>query len=186
MKVIGLTGTIGSGKEVVKDTLMRKFNSYYVTLSDIIRAEIERKRNKLTRTTLQDMGDEMRQKYGPHILAMLAVEYLGRDKELIIVDGIRNPSEAEYLRKKFGNNFKLIGVDAPAEIRFERVKNRNRSEEPRTWEEFLASDERDQGKNEPPTGLQVRKCLEQADFQVVNDGSIEDLQKKIDELVKSI
>jgi dephospho-CoA kinase len=186
MKVIGLTGTIGSGKDVVKDLILKKFNCYYVTLSDIIRAEFERKKGKLDRRTLQDMGNDMRKKYGPHILALLAIEYLPRDKEMIVIDGIRNPAESEYLKKKFGNNFKLIAVDAPQEIRFERMVKRQRYDDPQTWEEFVAMDERDQGKNEEVYGQQVRKCIEQADYLIVNDGSLEDLGKKVDEVLTKL
>ena len=184
MKVIGLTGTMGSGKEVVKDFIKQKFNCYYVTLSDIIRGEIE-KNGALNRTTLQDMGNEMRKKYGPHILAMLAVEYLGRDKQAIIVDGIRHPAEIDYLKKKFGDNFKLVAVDAPQEIRYERVAKRGR-DDPNAWDEYVKSDEREQGIGEPEFGLHVKDCVEKADFLIVNDGSLEDLQKKVDEITQKI
>ena len=185
MKVIGLTGTMGSGKEVVKDFIKQKLNCYYVTLSDIIKTEMEKKKGTLDRTTLQDMGNEMRKKYGNHILAMFAVEYLGRDKEAIIVDGIRHTAEIDYLEKKFGDDFKLVAVDAPQEIRFQRISSRGR-DDPNAWGEFVKADERDQGINEPEHGLHVRDCIGRADVFIVNDGSLEDLRKKVDEVTQKI
>ncbi len=185
MKVIGLTGTMGSGKEVVKDFIKQKYNCYYVTLSDIIKTEMEKKKGTLDRTTLQDMGNEMRKKYGNHILAMLAVEYLGRDKEAIIVDGIRHTAEIGYLKRKFGDNFKLVAVDAPQEIRFQRIASRNR-DDPKAWEEFVKADERDQGINEPEHGLHVKDCIEKADFLIVNDGSLEELGNKVNDVIDKI
>ena len=185
MKVIGLTGTIGSGKEVVKEFLKRKLNCYHVTLSDIIKAEIQKKGGSIDRTTMQNIGNEMRQKYGNHILAKLAVEYLGRDKEAIIVDGVRNMAEIEYLKEKFGNNFKLVAVNAPQEVRFQRVVERGR-DDPRAWEEFVKTDERDQGTGEPESGQHVKDCVANADYTIVNDGTLEELEEKVNELKETI
>jgi dephospho-CoA kinase len=186
MKVIGITGTIGSGKEEVKAALIRKLSAYHVTLSDVIRAEFERKKLAFTRMMLQDQGNTMRQKYGTHILAMLAVEYLPRDKELIIVDGIRNPGEAEWLKKKFGRDFLLIAVDAPREVRFDRVIKRDSKTDTKSMEEFIKADDRDQGTGEPLYGQQVKACIDLADFQISNEGDLQQLDAVVNEVVAQI
>jgi len=186
MKVIGLTGSIGSGKELVKDILMKRFNCWYVHLSSMIRGELEKKRSGFTRRTMQDLGNELRKRYGSHILAKLAVEYMQRDKEMLIVDGIRNPGEIGYLRKKFGKDFVLIAADAPQQLRFERIIQRARPTDPKTFEEFVALDERDQGKGEPDYGQQTVKCREQADFVVVNNGTPGEIESKVNEIIQKI
>lgn len=186
MKVIGLTGTMGSGKNTIKQLIMHKFNCYHVTLSDVIRGEIEKRRGIFDRTALQDMGNEMRKKYGTHILAMLAVEYLPRDKELMIIDGIRNPGEAEYLKKRFGADFALVAVDAPIELRFERTKSRNDLKDPKTIEEFAELDRRDKGEGEPPHGQQVGACTAIADFKIENNGTPEQLEQQVNEVMQKI
>jgi len=184
--VVGLTGTIGSGKEVVKGTLARNFSSWGVSLSSIIKGELEKKRKDFNRKTLQDMGNELRKKYGNFVLAKVATDYLQKDKQMIIVDGIRNPGEAEYLKKTFGKKFILVGVDAPKEIRWERVKARARKDDPKTWEEFVALDERDQGVGEDLYGQQVRRCIEMADVIMQNDGNMDQFNEKINSLVASL
>lgn len=187
MKVVGFTGTIGSGKNTIKQIVLKKYSCYHVTLSDVIRGEIEKKRGLLNRVTLQDMGNEMRKKYGNHILAMLAIEYLPRDKEMIIMDGIRNMGEVEYLKKKFGQNFKLISIDAPLETRFARVQKRSDSKDPQmTLEEFREVDKRDRGLSEPMNGQHVEDCMRIADFTIENNGTTRDFEKKIDEVMKQI
>lgn len=185
-KVIGLTGTIGAGKDIVKEFLLARFNCYYVSLSSIIRTETEKKNPSFNRRTLQDLGNELRKRYGNEILAKLAVEYLQSDKELIVVDGIRNPGEIEFLRKKYGEKFALIGVDAPPKLRFERLAKRGSERDPKTWEEFLEMDERDQGIGEPEYGQQTKKCLEQSDFLVFNEGTKEEMEKEISEIIQKI
>jgi|YelNatPaOPRAMG01_1025707.scaffolds.fasta_scaffold11743_4 dephospho-CoA kinase len=186
MKVIGLTGTIGAGKKTVKEIIQKKLTCYTVTLSDIIKAEIERRKGTLDRSTLQNMGNELRKRYGSHILAMLAVEYMPKEKNFIIIDGIRNPGEVEYLKKKYGKDFKLLAVDANEKIRFERLLSRGEKKDPKTWEEFLEMDKRDKGFGEPPWGQQVSKCLEMADFTILNEGSLEELERKVEEIIKAL
>jgi dephospho-CoA kinase len=186
MKVIGITGTIGAGKKTVREIIQKKLNCYTVTLSDIIRAEIERKKGTLDRTTLQNMGNELRRKYGSHILAMLAVEYMPKEKDFMVIDDIKNPGEIEYLKRKYGKDFKLIGVDANEKIRFERLLSRGSKGDPKTWEEFLEVDRRDKGFGEPAWGQQVNKCLEMVDFTILNEGSLEDLERKVEEIIKAL
>lgn len=185
-RVIGLTGTIGAGKDIVKEFLISRFNCYYVSLSSIIRTEAEEKKSNYNRKTLQDLGDGLRKRYGNWILAKLAVEYLQSDKELIIVDGIRNVAEVEFLRKRFGKKFILIGVNAPQKLRFERVGKRRSTRDPKTWEEFVEMDKRDQGENEPEYGQQTKKCLDQADFVIVNDGTGEEMESKISKVIQNM
>lgn len=179
--VVGLTGTLGSGKETAKEIIKKNFSCYYVTLSTIIRGELEKRKTNFNRTSLQDMGDQMRKQYGTHILALLAVEYLPHDKEIIIIDGIRNPGEVEWLRKKFGKSFVLVGVDAPQNIRWERMQKRAKRTDPKTFEDFLEAEKRDLGEGQPEYGQQVGPCMKMADVTIVNDGSVEDFEKKIKE-----
>lgn len=185
-RVVGITGTIGAGKKVVKKFLLSHYNCYHVTLSDVIRGEIEKKHGRFDRSMMQDMGNEMRQKYGGHILAKVGVEYLPRDKEMIVIDGIRNPEEIMWLKKEFGGKFVLIGIDAPAERRFEFATKRGEQRDPKSENEFKSMDSRDQGQGEPEFGQQVKKCLEMADYQIVNEGSVQQLEAKIAEIAKLI
>jgi len=186
MIVVGIVGTLCSGKEVAKKILMEKYSAYHVTLSDVIRGEIEKKRGQINRPNLQDMGNEMRKNYGTEILAKMAISYLPRDKQMIILEGIRNPGEVGYLKKNFGNRFVLLSIDAPQEIRWQRMQNRKKASDPENFDEFVIDEKRDLGEGEPPWGQQVRACMQQADFTVVNDGSLEDFRKKIYEIFKNI
>ncbi len=135
---------------------------------------------------MQDMGNELREKYGGHILAKLAIEYLPRDKEMIVIDGIRNPGEVEWLKKEFGSNFVLIAVDAPAEKRLKFLLERGEERDPKSEEEFQAMDARDRGADETQTGQQVDKCMAIADHKVINDGTVEELENKLREIMQRV
>lgn len=159
----------------------------YVALSSLIMQETIKKRGlPLNRASTQNLGNELRQKYGTDVLAKTAWNFMQKNKDVLIIDGLRNPGEVEFLRKTLGRDFILIAVDAPREIRWQRVQNRNRPGDPKTLEEFAVIDDRDQGVNEPEYGQQVRKCIEMAD--IVIDGSPEynEFLKNVDEVVSKI
>jgi dephospho-CoA kinase len=187
MKVVGLTGTIASGKSSVKEAIMRKKSCDCVLLSSLIMEETIKKRGlPVNRFTTQNLGNELRQKYGSDVLAKTAMNFMQKNKEVLIIDGLRNPGEVEFLKRNNGTNFVLIAVDAPREIRWQRVVQRNKPSDPKTPEDFAKVDDRDQGVGEPDYGQQVRKCIEMADYVLTNDGSYEDFLKKCDEVVAKI
>jgi dephospho-CoA kinase len=187
MKVVGVTGSIGAGKNAFKDELMKKRNCDYVSLSTLIMEETIKKRGlKVNLFNKSDLGNELRRKYGSEVLAKTAWNFMQKKKEILIVDGIRNPGEAKFLKKINGRDFVLVAVDAPREIRFERVVKRNDAIDPKEAEEFARADEMEQGLNEPEYGLQVRKCIDMADYVLINDGTIEDFVKKCDEVIAKI
>jgi dephospho-CoA kinase len=109
---------------------------------------------------------------------------LQKNKEFIIIDGIRNPGEVEFLKKV--SDFYLIAVDAPIEIRFERLKKRGGPKDVQTMEEFVQLNERDLGINEPIYGQRVKDCMSIADFTVVNDNGRKDLEDKVLGVMKQI
>jgi dephospho-CoA kinase len=80
----------------------------------------------------------------------------------------------------------LIAVDASKELRWERIKTRSREGDPKTWEEFVEVDERDQGVNEPLYGQRVRECIQMADFLLINDGTQEEVNEKVLRIVKEL
>lgn len=116
VKFIGLTGTNGSGKGEVAAYFKKKGYAYF-SLSDLIREELQKNGKKLTRDNLIEKGNELRDTHGPDILAQLARKKV---KGKAVIDSIRNPFEVEYLRKD--KEFILLAIDAPVELRYERVK----------------------------------------------------------------
>lgn len=182
---IGLVGQIGAGKEVFASYLEKKYNFTTFSLSTIIHLELEkRKINFFTRKKLQDIGNELRKRYGQDVLARRAIKILKKEKKPLIITGIRNPAEIKYFQTL--KNFILIAVKAKRKIRFQRVLKRGKPWDPKTWKEFLKIDCRDLGKEEEKFGQQVGACLKMADYTLTNNKSLESFYKKIDRLMKKI
>lgn len=172
--VIGITGTIASGKDVVAKILKDK-GCHVISLGEIIREELNKRGLPITRKNQQDLGNELRQDYGGHILAERALKKFQSYSTPLVINGIRNLDEIKYLKEN--SKFYLIGIDAPLELRWERVKKRNRDQDLLNHDKFVIDDARDRGFGEPLNGQQVGMCLVHADFLIINDEEFESLEK---------
>src|SRR5262252_5670540 len=178
--LIGLTGRNASGKGEVARYLQRK-SFYYYSLSDAIRDEIRSRGEEPTRERLIIVGNELRQRYGSNILAERVLAKIEDDKHYVI-DSIRNPAEVETFRT--AKNFKLIRIEAPAEIRFQRILSRQRESDPRTLEEFVALENREAEGDD--TSQNLVKVELMADHVLSNDTTLEKLYPKIDQLLAQL
>jgi dCMP deaminase len=178
--LIGLTGRNAAGKGEVARYLQRK-SFYYYSLSDAIRDEIRSRGEQPTRERLIIIGNELRQKHGAAVLAERILSKIEDDKHYII-DSIRNPAEVEAFRE--AKHFKLIRVEAPAEVRFQRIVNRQRESDPKTYEEFVALENREAEGDD--TSQNLVKVELMADHPLINDGPIERLYVQIGELLPKL
>jgi len=172
--IIGLTGKNAAGKGEAAAFLKDK-SFYYYSLSDAIREELESRGIPITRDNLIEMGNELREGFGPDILAQRIMKKIDPNRNSI-VDSIRNPAEIYALRSV--GNFVLLNIDAPASVRFERIRNRKRENDPQTLEAF-AEKERAESRNLSVYKQSVEECQALADISIENDGDLEELHKKV-------
>ncbi|MBN2122146.1 AAA family ATPase [Candidatus Micrarchaeota archaeon] len=176
--IIGLTGENCAGKGTVAECLKAK-GFECLSLSDVIREELAAEGKEVTRANLIEKGNELREKLGPSALAEKTIEKLGKDRNYAI-DSIRNEAEAKKI-KSLNNSF-IIYVTAPAETRFERMKERGRESDPKTLEAFTKIEELEL-KNEEKTKQSLKDAFEVADRKLINDSSMESLEEKIGHLL---
>jgi dephospho-CoA kinase len=174
-RLIGLTGTNGAGKSEAA-AFFRKRGFAYFSLSDLIREELHKRQLPATRDNLIRAGNALRRRYGADILAR---RVLRRVKGDAVIDSIRNPREVERLRMR--KNFRLLAVDAPAAVRFERVRRRGREESAATLEEFQAKEREEMGRSSQAQQLGV--CMRMADLTLVNDSSLKNFHRKLEALL---
>jgi dCMP deaminase len=175
--LIGLTGRNAAGKGEVARYLQRK-SFYYYSLSDAIRDEIRSRGDEPTRERLIIVGNELRQRYGSKILAERILERIEDDKHYVI-DSIRNPAEVEAFRA--AKHFKLIRIESPPEVRFQRILSRQRESDPKTLEEFITLENREAEGDD--TSQNLVKVELMADYSLTNDSSLEKLYPQIDQLL---
>ncbi|MFO7866713.1 MAG: AAA family ATPase [Candidatus Aminicenantes bacterium] len=175
MKLIGLTGTNGSGKGEAA-LFFQKNGFAYFSLSDVIRDELNREGRPLSRDNLIQRGNRLRKDHGADVLARRVMSGIRSDA---VIDSIRNLREVEYFRRRPG--FILLALDAPPEIRFQRIRERGRRESAVTLEEFILKEREEMTEKE--TGQQLALCMAAADYQIVNDGSLDDLHRRLEKFL---
>lgn len=172
--IIGLTGAFGSGCTTTAKHLRDKRGFSLVRLSDPIKATWAKAHKKEpTRPDLQRLGDEIRQKNHPGILverALKTAESGGELPEKLVIDGIRNVGEVDYLRNLYGYRFTLIAVLASRDARWDRIGS-NYTDNGLTQSDFVADDLRD-GNEETKYGQQVQLCVDRADILIDNSTEV--------------
>ena len=187
---IGPVGPASSGKGHLVDALIAK-GYEKVSLSDAIRDDLEElyPGRKHLRKDYQDIGDQKRREFGNDYWAKRAgkrvSELISEGKTKFAIDSLRNPAEVLWFKKNLG--MITIAVDAPLELRLKWAINRARSIDPTADIDKLRRDfERDMGHNQPEYGQQVEECIALADNKIYNDGTLRQLDEKINNTLLSI
>jgi dCMP deaminase len=176
--IIGLTGKNASGKTAVSEYLKSRGFEYY-SLSDEIRDEARRRGLEINREILIEVGNELRERFGPGVLAERVLRNLGSDHNYVI-DSIRNPHEVEVLRRR--SDFTLLALEADQTTRFERSRARGRESAAQTFQQFFEEEARELDSGNP-ANQQLHATRQKADMVVNNDGTLEELHRQLDELL---
>ena len=168
--IIGLTGKNGAGKGEAANFLQSIGFQYY-SLSDVVREEVAARGLPVTRDNLVVVANELRNNFGPSVLAKRILQKL-KPEQNYVIDSIRNPAEIEALRTRA--DFTLLAIIADPKTRFERMKARARENDPQTFEGFLAAEARE-AENKDPNAQQLNRTEALADTQVPNNGLMAEL-----------
>lgn len=178
--IIGITGTFSSGKDTVANYLEKK-GFFHLSLADLVREECQKRSRYNSRDDLIEVANELRQKYGPGILAQMALEKI-KEKSKVVISSIRNPSEVEELRKN--TNFFLLAIDASIKLRYKRAKKRGKIDDNVSFSKFRAQENSERkGKS---FQQQLDKVISIANYKIINDGTLENLYQKVDVILQQI
>ncbi|MCH7659573.1 MAG: AAA family ATPase [Euryarchaeota archaeon] len=175
MRVIGTVGMPGSGKGEVA-AVAREEEIPVVTMGDVIRQE-SRNRGLDPADHHGEVAQALREEDGPLAIAersLPLIEETLEDYETILVDGLRSGVEAERFEERFGEAFTLVAIEAPFELREERLGTRGR-DNPET-EDLATRDERE-------LGFGMGEAIDRADIIIENTDSLEAFRKRIRKLL---
>lgn len=178
--IIGIVGSIASGKDTVADYLKTKgFKA--ISLSDILRQYMRERNLDITTFNMTDVGNKLREERGHGYLAEDAVSQIKAD-ENVVVTSIRQVGEINVLKKQ--PNFVLLKLDAPIELRLERLIRRNRDGDIKNMAELKEIEAKQA--NGSGGGINMNECYKLADKTIINDGTLDELSKKVDQLISEI
>lgn len=180
--VIGVVGSNGSGKDEVVNRLNEVFNIPSVSTGDITRDIAQEEGIEPTRENLHEITQRYWAKYGREFYpSRIAQKIEGNNWKVVGVTGIRPPSDVNFLKEYFGDNFILICVEVTdPRTRYSRLLKRSETRDPKGYEDFLRQDASEE------EIFQLRKTISLANITFNNDGPIENLNSEIDKLALAL
>ena len=142
MKLIGLSGTNGAGKDTVGETLAEKFGFLFISMTDMLREEAKNRGLGTSREVLRTISAEWRRESGLGVLIDKSVahyEKLGGDSKYsgLVMASLRNPGENDRVH---GLGGEVVWIDADPRMRYDRIISRSRADDPKTFEQFMIDD----------------------------------------------
>jgi dephospho-CoA kinase len=172
MRVIGTVGLPGSGKGEAA-AVAERAGIPVVTMGDVVRAETEER--GLPPEEHGTVARALREENGPAAIAersLPMVEAHLETNETVVVDGLRSGVEVDAFEERFGDDFTLVSVEAPFEVRAERLAERGRD---------LTDEDRDalleRERRELEFGMD--EAMDRADVVINNTDSLEAFRRRV-------
>jgi dephospho-CoA kinase len=154
-----------AGKTTAARFLERK-GFAYTRISEVIDDVLRERGEAITRENQQVVGLELHESMGQKWLCGRAIDRLKGSPRKIVIDGLRWPEDATYLRERFGDQFCHIDVFAPKELRRERATRSGRQSD------FDRADHH-------PVERGVEAVRQMADLTITNASDIASLERKV-------
>lgn len=181
MRVVGTVGLPGSGKGELA-TVAREAGIPVVTMGDVIRQAC-RDRGRDPSTDHGEVAKALREENGPAAIAERSLPLVRdavaeTDTDTVVVDGLRSMVEVEAFREAFGSQFRIVSIEAPFDLRAERLAERGRDSSDSDLEALRARDERE-------LGFGMGEVMEAADVRIDNTDSLEAFRSRVQELLSA-
>jgi dephospho-CoA kinase len=175
MRVIGTVGLPGSGKGEAA-TVANEEGIPVVVMGDVIREEC-RERGLDPAEDHGRIAGALREEEGEDAIAKRTVPRIREalaetDADAVVVDGLRSMVELERFREAFGDDFTLVSIHAPFDVRADRLADRGRDAADESIEALRERDERE-------LDLGMGEVLEAADVEIDNVGSLAAFRERI-------
>lgn len=175
--VIGLVGRLASGKGTAARYLAERHGAAIVRYSDALREALGLFDLPVSRENMQDLSTILRQRFGENVLAKaVARKARAAGDRLVVVDGVRRLTDIEGLGELPG--FCLVALDLDQATRYRRCVERNENDGDASMP-FEKFQERDTSEAE----AQIPDVVARAKFTVDNSGAVDDLYRRLDEIV---
>lgn len=173
MRVIGTVGLPGSGKGEAA-AVAREVGIPVVTMGDVIRQEC-RDRGLDPAEHHGEIATALREENGLDAIAARSLPMIRErldESEAVLVDGLRSMHEVERFREAFGDEFVVVSIEAPFEVRVDRLGDRDRDDSDSDVEALEAREERE-------LGFGMGEVMDDADVVVDNTSSLEAFRSRI-------
>jgi dephospho-CoA kinase len=174
MRIIGTVGLPGSGKGEAA-AVAREEGIPVVTMGDIIREETRRRGLDPTEHH-GSVAQALREEEGETAIADRSIPAVRDAAEgadgVVLVDGLRSMAEVERFQEAFGEDFLLLSIEAPFDLRAERLGSRGREQTDTDREKLREREERE-------LGFGMGEVIESADLTIENTDSLDRFRDRV-------
>lgn len=178
INIVGFVGMPGAGKTEAVDYLVKK-GWPKIYFGGLMYAEMTKAGIEITPESQQVFREQLRAEHGKDFLAILALQeaerLLAAGQKNIVVDGIYSWTEFKTFKHQYHHELNLIAIVAPRHLRHHRLATR--PERPFTEDEAMHRDYTEIENIEKGGPIAI------ADHYIINDRSLEQLHKKIEDIV---
>jgi len=176
MVFIVLVGMPGSGKDIfVQEATKAGFN--HIRMGDMVRLFAGEAGIDSSDMSIGGFATSQRDEHGPDVWAVRTLQRMPDGN--VLIDGSRSLAEIDRFRTVLGNDLKVVAIDAPSEIRFKRLVERGRDDDPKALEDFQTRDSR-----ELSWGL--GEALARADITIPNHWGLEEFREQCQAVISQI
>lgn len=175
MNIYGITGMPLSGKTLAAEILEEE-GFAVLDMGEVVRIEMEKRGVEPEKTG--PFVNEMRSEHGMDAIAQLSVPYLQEiidEKDRVVITGMRSWEEKKMFEKEVEGEIEVAAIWASRKTRRERREERQREEDVK-GDGFR---ERDQREIENGVG----KLMALSDHLIKNEGTVEQLEEEVKEIV---
>jgi dephospho-CoA kinase len=174
--IIGITGTNGAGKGTVVDYLVEKKGFKHESARRLLLEELQKRGLSENRDSLREVANQLRKEHGPAYIIRKLYERAKADGEDVVIESIRTLGEAEFLASVGAI---ILAVDADRNVRYQRIALRASITDKVSFEEFCAQEDREMTSTET-WNMNISGVMKMANQILMNNGTVEELQAKID------
>lgn len=174
-----IVGMPGSGKSSIARHLERK-GWRVIRFGSLTMQELEKRGLPINEANERSVREELRAKHGMDAFAKLLLPKIRQSLSAgpTVIDGMYSWSEYKFLKKRFGDEMKVVAIYTPRTLRYARLSQRK--ERPLTFKE---AEQRDYAEIE---NLEKAGPIAIADFTIINDGTEGQLFRAVDRLLSTL
>jgi dephospho-CoA kinase len=137
----------------------------------------------VSRDSMVVVANELRRINSPSFITDCLYERAMAAGKNSVIESIRTPGEINSLRHK--GRFILLSVDADPQIRYLRIRQRQSETDQVDYETFLENEKREMNSIDP-NAQNLKKCMELADYKLWNNGTMEQLNRQLEEILTGL
>jgi hypothetical protein len=162
--------------------LANKHGYLFVSITDVLRKEADRRGQPVEREVLRSISAGWRRESGLGVLVDKAVaefeaaQASGGEYKGVAMASLRNPGEADRIHELGGT---VLWVDADPRVRYDRVqaamaKRGREGEDRKTFEQFVEEEKAEMNKSGDSATLDMSAVKERADAAAINNDKPQD------------